>query len=61
MTRDTNPTTIDEFRVALDNLLVLAHENGIDLANRPYALRHEESALPDWEVHIIQLAKQHTS
>lgn len=50
-----------EFRSKLDELLINAHNSGLEINNQSYALRHQDPDVPDWDVIISRLAKQSTN
>ncbi|WP_255149112.1 hypothetical protein [Halorarius halobius] len=60
MSTDSEPVTKEELRTALDELILVAYENGVDVDNGGYALRHEDPELPDWEVVVTKTTKQGT-
>lgn len=51
------PRTRGELEIAIDELLREAYANGVVVDNGGYGLRHEDSDIPDWEVHITRTAK----
>lgn len=53
---DRQITTADEFATALEQLLVAAAENDID--PRGAWIAHNEDGQTDWEVMVLELAKQ---
>lgn len=53
-----SPYTRDELQVALDRLLRQAEENGVEVHNHSYTLRHSESTSTDWEVLITEVAAE---
>lgn len=52
MRNDTGPTTKDELRDTLDELLLKAYENGVEVDNGGYGLTHDDPAVPNWDVLI---------
>jgi hypothetical protein len=57
MSSESAPTTKEELRDALDELVLSAYEVGVDVGNGGYALNHNSAAIPDWDVHITRVEK----
>ena len=57
MTENPAPTTSEELRTELDEVLRRAHRNDVDVAGMSYPLRHSQSDIPDWEISIVELSK----
>lgn len=55
MPDSTSPSTRKELEEAIDQLLRAAHQNGVDMNNHAYALRHSDPETPDWEVLITRV------
>jgi hypothetical protein len=49
------PTTKEELRQSLDRTILQAYENGVNLENGAYQLRHDGSNIPDWELMVFLL------
>lgn len=56
MTLDSGPTTREELRDELDELLVQAEMNGVPIDEQRYVLRHDALDSSDWVVEIVPLA-----
>lgn len=54
---ESGPTTRAALEAEIDRLVVRAHENGVDVHDRAYELRHTRPHLPDWEISIVPLSK----
>lgn len=50
------PTTKAELDTRLDELILRALENGVDVNDSAYDLRHDDPELPNWEVQIVETA-----
>lgn len=50
------PANKQEFKRALDELIMQAYRNGIPLDNQAFALGHDNSDIPDVEFMIFHLA-----
>lgn len=57
MDNESGPTTKAELEKALDELVLRAHANGVEVDNGGFALRHDEPEIPDWEVLITRTTK----
>lgn len=54
MTLDS-PTSKAELEEALEVLTRKAYQNGVEVGNGGYDLRHQEPTVPDWDLTIIRL------
>lgn len=45
----------EKFREALDDLIIRAYENDLDIDNGGHILRHDSEDIPDVEVVVYQL------
>jgi hypothetical protein len=59
MAREPQPTSKAELRDALDELVLAAYANGVEVDDGAYALRHDDPGVPDWEVLISETTKVH--
>ena len=57
MSDNTSPATPEALEEALDNLLSQAYENGVEIDDHTFELRHGDAPAPDWEILIVRLAK----
>lgn len=57
MTETPAPTTSEELRTELDEVLRRAYHNDVDVTDMSYPLRHSQADVPDWEVSIVELSK----
>ena len=55
---NSGPTSKEELRKSLDETIKQAYENGVELDNGGYELRHDDPEIPDWEVLIYLLQAQ---
>ena len=58
VTDNTSPATPEALEEALDSLISQAYENGVEVADHTFELRHGDAPPPDWEVLILRLAKR---
>lgn len=58
MRNKQSPCTRDELQMALERLLRQAEENGVEVHNHSYHLRHSDSTSTDWEVLITEVATE---
>jgi hypothetical protein len=49
------PTTKEELRQSLDETVVQAYENGVNVADGAYQLHHDDPDIPDWELMLFLL------
>ncbi|WP_154017949.1 hypothetical protein [Halorubrum sp. AJ67] len=57
MSDETGPKTKIELQNALDRVVQTAYENGVEINNSAYALRHDNPKIPDWEIHLTWTTK----
>ncbi|WP_135364557.1 hypothetical protein [Halosimplex halophilum] len=57
MSDDTGPTTDAELRAALNDLLVTASKNGVQVAESRWAFHNTESDVRSWEVEIVPVSE----
>ncbi|QLG29866.1 hypothetical protein HUG10_19850 (plasmid) [Halorarum halophilum] len=50
--------TKHQLEEALDTIIQSAYENGVNVNDMGYDLRHDDVERMDWEVRIVQLAKK---
>lgn len=55
MTGDSGPTTKEELQVALHRVILKAYQNGVQIDDGGYALNHDETDIPDWDIHITRV------
>lgn len=51
----TGSTMKEELRQSLDEIIVQAHENGVDIEDGAYHFQHDDPDIPDWEIILILL------
>lgn len=57
MPTDPSIFTKEELREILDASITQAYRNGVTVDNGGYELRHVDTDIPDWEVHITRTTK----
>ena len=55
MPRDSGPSTKEELRTVLDEIVLSAYENGVPVADGAYPLEHDDPDLPDWDLLITRV------
>ncbi len=53
--RRQGPTTKEELRQSLDEIIQQAYNNGVDLNDGAYPLQHDDQDTPDFELMLFQL------
>lgn len=57
MCEESLPADRVELQALLDELICRANENGVEVADHGYVLRHRDSELPDWDVEITRMSE----
>lgn len=57
----TGPTSEQEFKRALEDLIIQAAQNNVHIDDGGYEFKHENAEIPDVEVLIVRLAESHSA
>jgi len=47
------PNTASEVQEALGDVLRQAHVNGVEISEKRWVIRHDDTEIQDWEVEVV--------